>query len=194
MRGKTMSSLGTLAVALTICAGASAAAPRALVVSVGDAVAIAGTKVVCYVVSGQGQKGIACFLIGSKGLTPGTYGAALAASGKASVDQVKADRTPTSIFSRSLKSASGQKSHIYEVKVGDIFGFNVPNGTLGCSVIEITTGDSHFRGRKVACWLANAKSAFPKSYGIAVSNTFAGLFSFDALGNAGPDVYTKFQP
>ncbi len=195
MAGKTTISFVALAaVSLTICAGASAAGPRTIVVSVGDAMAITGTKVVCYALSGQGEKGIACFLIGKNGLTPGTYGAALSASGKAAVDRVKPDGSPEKIFSRSLKSATAPKSHIYNIRVGDIFGFKIPNGSLGCSVIEVTTGDPHFRGRKVACWLANTKNAFPKSYGIAVSNTFAGLFGFDAQGNPGLDVYEKFQP
>jgi hypothetical protein len=62
-------------------------------------------------------------------------------------------------------------------------------------VIDVTdrTLPAFYRGVKVSCWRATATAPLPRTYGISISNTFAGVFAFDAHGKIEKDAIVRRQ-
>ena len=173
--------------------GSTAATQRTVVLKIGDAVDVAGTKVACFAMTSSGKNGMACLLWGNGKPLVQTYGVGLAVDGTAVVKKIKADGSSTDIFKRRLKRAS----KVYRLGVGNTFGFAINQRVaLGCRVLNITNRSLApvYRGVKVSCWRATATKPLPHTYGISISNKFAGVFAFDAKSRVGKDAIVKRQP
>jgi hypothetical protein len=172
-----------------------AAAAKSIEIAPGDTVDVAGTKVLCFAVSADGKKGIGCFLAAANGFIPGTYGSQLSEAGDAVVSKVNANGSSTAVWQhRSKASARTAVGKYYKVNVGDTFGFTIKGGSVGCTVFAIATGGPKYAGRRVVCFRAVKTKPVPKSYGLVVSDKFAGSLRFDAKGNVGPTTFVRFQP
>jgi hypothetical protein len=182
-----------LATALAVVPAATA---NTFEVAVGDTIDISGTDVACLIVSGN-SKGINCFLATHRGVIASTYGIELYELGAASVNQVNATGTGArQIWKRTVASARTRTRAglYYQANLGDSFWFTIKGGFLGCKVIDVTTGSPKFQGRKIECFRTTQTTAFPNTYGVVLSNKFAGSFHFDANGKPAADSFVRFQP
>lgn len=188
-----------LAVALVLAvtlgpAGSVAAAPTSSVrLSVGDAVDVVNTKIACYAIKSNGKVGMACALL--KGSKPQTasYGVGLAADGTAVVTKVRRDGSGTKVFNRRLQS----HARVYRAHVGDLFGLQLTKRvSIGCRVIRVTSSvvQPLYRGLKVSCWRATATAPLPQTYGVSISDKFAGVFRFDSKGRVTTWGWMRKQP
>lgn len=175
----------------------SGAGPRAgsaqVVIKVGDAVAIHGTHVGCYGVTDDRRDGIVCFKVDSKGFTPGTFGVGIAEDGTSTAYKIRENRTPRRIFRRMLQGFQAPAAASAEAKtivlgVGKVF--NLKGTSILCQIVKITTGVAPlYRGVKVGCFRADSAGALPNTYGVAVTDKFAGVFRFKANRDVGADVF-----
>ena len=180
-------------VAAALVPAASAAPQRSIPLKIGDAIDVVGTRIACFAIKSNGKNGRACVLL--KGSTPivGSYGAGLAVDGTAVLNKIKADGTADQVFKRRLQAART----VYKVKTGDLFGFQITNTlSLGCRVINVTQTNvaAVYRGVKVSCWRATATQPLPNTYGVSISDKFAGVFRFDGKGNVTSWGLMKPQP
>jgi hypothetical protein len=181
-----------LAVALAVVPAAAAITVQ---MGTGDTVDVVSTKIGCFYVNSQNQRGIGCYLSSNKGLTIGTYGIAISEKGDAVVSKVDSKRSPIGLwFSRTKASARTHAIRYYSLTKGDSFGFRVNGIDTGCSVIDISTGGPQFKGRRVVCFRSIKTKPIPNSYGVVVSNTFVGSFRFTAKGTIGPNAFVRLQP
>lgn len=188
-----------LAVALVLAAvlsttGLAAAAPASSIkLSVGDAVDVLNTRIACYAIRSNGKVGMACTLLrGSKPITA-SYATALAADGTAVVTKVKSDGSGAKVFKRRLQD----RARVYRAGVGDLFGLQLTSRvSIGCRVIRVTSAlvQPLYRGLKVSCWRATAATPLPKTYGVSISDRFAGVFRFDAKGRVTTWGWVRKQP
>lgn len=182
---------------VTTCAATAAAAPAATIrLSIGDAVDVVGTKIACFALTSSGKDGVGCVLWSGKKPIAGTFGVGLAVDGTAVVNRVKPDGTAQRIFKRRLQSHA-RAVKVYRVRVGDVFGFPIDNTrSLACRVINVTDKNlaAFYRGVKVSCWRATATAPLPRSYGVSISDSFAGAFAFDANGKLEPSGFLRRQP
>jgi hypothetical protein len=172
---------------------AGAASSSVTKLSVGDAVLVKGTKIVCYALKSNGKIGMACLLLKGNKPQTGSYGAGLAEDGTAVLNKIKADGSSQKIFKRKLQAAHT----VYRVKVGDIFGLALPHGLSdGCKVINVTSASVApiYRGTKVSCWRSTATAPLPKTYGVSISDKFAGVFKFDGHGKVTSWGFVRKQP
>jgi hypothetical protein len=178
----------TAALATVPVAGASSIA-----IAPGDTIDVTGTSVACVVVGNK--EGVGCFLVGLSGLVPGTYGSQLSKAGDAVVVKVAANGSVTPVWRHRAKAgARATPPKYYKVKAGDTFGFAIKGGTIGCTVFDIRTGGAKYAGRRVVCFRAVKTRPIPLSYGVVVSDKFAGSLRFDAKGNVGATQFVRFQP
>ena len=185
--------------ALPLSAGARPGAASAnVVIKVGDAVAVAGTHIGCYGVTGDGKDGIVCFKVDAKGLAPGTFGIGAAEGGEVTAYKIKANREPKRIFKRTLQAAAapavaGKATKTITLGVGKVFG--LAKTDILCQILKITKGVAPlYRGVKVGCFRADTSGVLPSTYGVVLSDKFAAVFRFDAQGNAGPSLFERKQP
>jgi hypothetical protein len=187
----------TAAVAVCLSATAAAAPSTTIRLSIGDAVEVVGTKIACFAITSNGKDGIGCVLLkGSKPIT-GTFGVGLAFDGTAVVSKVKPDGTAQRIFKRRLQGIATARSATYRVRVGDLFGMPIDSKiNLGCRVINVTdtSFEPLYRGVKVSCWRATTTAAVPRSYGVSISDKFAGVFAFQANGKLASNGFVRRQP
>jgi hypothetical protein len=159
---------------------------------------VAGTHVGCYGVSGGGKDGVVCFKVDSKSLAPGTFGVGIAEDGEVTAYRIQADRTPKRIFKRTLQAIAAPETPIKAEKtitlgVGKVF--NLKGTNVLCQILEVTKGVAPlYRGVKVGCFRANTNGVLPSTYGVAMSDKFAGVFRFDSKANPGPSVFERKQP
>lgn len=188
-----------LAVALALAAGiastglAAAASSSTIKLSLGDAVDVLHTKIACYALKSNGKAGVACILLKGSKPQARSYGIGLAADGTAVVNRIKRDGSATRVFKRRLQS----HSRVYRVRTGDLFGLQLTNRvSLGCRVLRITSKQVKplYRGVKVSCWRATATAPLPKTYGVSISDKFAGVFRFDAKGRVTSWGWVRKQP
>jgi hypothetical protein len=180
-------------VAAVLVPAASAAPQRSIPLKIGDAIDVVGTRIACFAIKSNGKNGMACVLL--KGSTPivGSYGAGLAVDGTAVLNKIKADGTSDQVFKRKLQAAGT----VYKVKTGDLFGLQITNTvSLGCRVINVTATnvEAVYRGVKVSCWRATATRPLPNTYGVSISDRFAGVFRFDGKGNVTSWGFVRQQP
>ena len=180
-------------VAAALVPAASAAPQRSIPLKIGDAIDVVGTRIACFAIKADGKNGMACVLL--KGSSPlvGSYGAGLAVDGTAVLNKIKADGTADQVFKRRLQAART----VYKVRTGDLFGLQITNKvSLGCRVINVTQTNvaAVYRGVKVSCWRATATQPLPNTYGVSISDKFAGVFRFDAKGNVTSWGLMKPQP
>jgi len=156
-------------------------------------VLVKGTKIVCYALKSNGKIGMACLLLKGNKPQVGSYGAGLAEDGTAVINRIQKDGSAKKVFKRKLQAQSG---HVYRVKVGDVFGLALGHGISdGCKVIHVGSGAQPlYRGTKVSCWRATATAPLPKTYGVSISDKFAGVFRFDAKGNVTRWGWVRKQP
>lgn len=182
-----------LATALAVVPAATA---NTFAVAVGDTIEITGTDVACLIVSGN-PRGINCFLATHRGVIASTYGIELSENGATVVNKVNATGTGARpVWTRTVAGARTRTRAraYYRAGRGDSFTFAINGGFLGCLVIDVTTGDPKFRGRKIECFRTTTLTPIPNTYGVALSNKFAGSFHFDATGKPGSDSFVRFQP
>ena len=187
-----------VAVALLVTAvqlsGANAASTGTIKLKVGDAVAVAGTKIACYAIHSNGKDGIGCLLLkGAKPMTA-SYGVGIAGEGTVTLNRIKADGSGTKIFKRRSPQAGGT---VYKAHIGDLFGWQISEKiALACRVLNITSGSVQAAGRgvRVSCWRATATEPVPRSYGVTISDKIAGVFRFDAKGNVTSWGLVRRQP
>ncbi|HSP73875.1 MAG TPA: hypothetical protein VLN26_15990 [Gaiellaceae bacterium] len=168
--------------AAALVPAASAAPQRSIPLKVGDAIDVVGTRIACFALRSNGKNGMACVLLEGSDPIVGSYGAGLAVDGTAVLNKIKADGTSADVFRRKLQAART----VYKVKTGDLFGLKITNTvSLRCRVIDVTATnlEAVYRGVKVSCWRATATRPLPNTYGISISDRFAGVFRFDAKGN-----------
>ena len=174
--------LAVAAVALTTAASASGASSSSIPLKIGDAIDVLNTKVACYAINSNGKDGVACVLLDAKGRPlAGSFGAGLAIDGTAVLTKINKDGTSTQVFKR--KAAA--RRTVYRVRPGDVFGIQITSKVaLGCHVLNVTSTlvEPLYRGVKVSCWRATATTPLAKTYGISISDKFAGAFRFDARG------------
>lgn len=184
-----------LVLAVTICAtGSVAAAPTsAIKLSIGDAVDVLNTKVACYALKSSGKPGMACVLLRGSNPITGSYGIGLASDGTAVVNRVKPDGSGAHVFKRRLQS----HARVYRVRIGDLFGLQLTSKvSMGCRVIRVTSSlvQPLYRGIKVSCWRATATAPLPTTYGVSISDKFAGVFRFDGKGRVTTWGWMRKQP
>lgn len=182
--------------ALVLAAGGAARPQETIRLRIGDVVDVAGTKIVCVAINSSKKDGVACVLWAKGKPIVGTYGAGLAVDGTAVLNRLKADGSAQQIFKRRLSSA-GARQTVRTVHVGDLFGFPIDNRiSLGCRVLRIADAKlaAFYRGVRVSCWRATATAPLPHSYGIAISDRFAGVFAFDSAGVLAKDGVVRRQP
>jgi hypothetical protein len=168
-------------VAAALVPAASAAPQRSIPLKIGDAIDVVGTRVACFALRSNGKNGMACVLLRGSNPIVGSYGAGLAADGTAVLNKIKADGSADDVFRRKLQAART----VYKAKTGDLFGLQLTNTIgLGCRVIDVTATNLApvYRGVKVSCWRATATQPLPNTYGVSISDRFAGVFRFDAKG------------
>jgi hypothetical protein len=183
-----------IAVCGTAAAGAGARSSANVRLEVGDAVDVLHTKIACYAIKSNGKIGMTCVLLKGSKFLKGSYGVGLAEDGTAVVTKVKPDGSLKRIFKRRLQARTG---HVYRVRVGDAFGLQLTSKVaLGCHVLRITTKSlpAIYRGLKVSCWRATATKPLAKTYGVSISDKFAGVFRFDAKGRVTPWGWVRKQP
>ena len=181
-----------LAVALALVPAAAAITVQ---IAAGDTVDVVSTKIGCFYVDSQNQRGIGCYLASNKGLAVGSYGIAISQKGNAVVSKVNSHGAAITLWgNRTKASARAHAIRYFSLTKGDSFGFRVNNVDTGCSVIDISTGGPQYRGRRVVCFRSINTKPIPNSYGVVVSNKFAGSFRFNAKGAPGPTAFVRFQP
>ena len=161
--------------------GASAASHASILLKVGDAVEVVGTRVACFAITASGKSGVACVLLRGSKAAVGTYGAGLSVDGTAIITRIRANGSGATVFKRRLQSARS----VYKVQIGDRFGLQISSSVaLGCTVINVTSRavGSLYRGVKVSCWRATTTTPLGNTYGISISDKIAGWFRFDAKG------------
>ena len=94
------------------------------------------------------------------------------------------------------KKASARKHAIryLELPKGDTFGFKLNNIDIGCAILDLSAGGARFSGRRVVCFRSTKTKPIPLSYGVVMSDKFAGSFRFDAKGRPGKNSFVSFQP
>lgn len=187
---------------LALLATAASARPATsavdVVIKVGDAVAIAGTHIGCYGVTGDGKDGVVCFKVDSNGLAPGTFGVGAVENGEVAAYKIRSNREPKRIFKRTLAAAdepalTAASAKTIKLGVGKIF--NLEGTSLLCQIVKVTKGvPPLYRGVKVGCFRADAAGPLPSAYGVALTDRFAGVFRFDSSRNAGPNIFVRAQP
>lgn len=186
-----------LAALAIVAAGAGAAAGlQAIpVLKVGDTVDVLGTKIACFAVRASGKDGFGCFEADSKGLIAKTYGVAIAEDGTVTINRVNADGSTTRVYRHTPRPLLPARAGKY-VKLGPGRAFTLSGTSLICEILKITDPavPALYRGTKVACYLARASGPKPNTYGVAVSNRFAGVYRITAAGKPGADVAIKKQP
>lgn len=174
--------------------GRVAAAPSsAIKLSVGDAVDVLNTNVACYALKSNGKVGMACALLRRSNPITGSYGVALAADGTAVVTKVKPGGSGQKVFERRLQS----HARLYRAAVGDLFGLQLSSRvSIGCRVIRVTSSlvQPLYRGLKVSCWRATSAAPLPRTYGVSISDKFAGVFRFDSKGRVTTWGWVRKQP
>jgi hypothetical protein len=174
--------LGCLLVA-ALPSGSTAASNRTVELKMGDAVDVAGTRIACFALRTGGKNGMACVLWAKNKPLTGSYGVGLTTDGTAVLNKVKADGSSLKIFKRRLASVGAVKSKVYRLGVGSLFGLQIDARlALGCRVINVKDSSlaAFYRGVKVSCWRATATEPLPRTYGVSISDKFAGVFAFDA--------------
>ncbi len=173
---------------LAALALAGPASARTVEIRLGDTVDVAGTKLLCLAAESSGVKGIGCYEANAKGFIPGTYGAALGEDGRVSVHKIDAKGTPQRIF-RKLASRGGR---YLKLGVGDVFYLK---GTrVACELANVRDVPAAYRGIKVGCYIGTTTGFKPLSYGIAVSDKYAGVFRMNKDGKGSTDVFERRQP
>ena len=162
------------------------------VLKVGDLVDVLDTKVGCFAVTGEGKKGIVCALLNANGPIPRTYAAAIRADGRVYGYVIKANGEPKEVFERAPQAVGGGLA--LERAGRDIPGrpgqrFGLAGTSVLCEIVRVRSGPAVYRGIKAGCYRST-----PGGFGIAVSDTFAGVFRFRTNGQPGPNVWVKFQP
>jgi hypothetical protein len=181
-------------------AGALALVPGAAALTIqmaaGDTVDVVGTKLACFFIPSKTVQGIGCYQSSNKGLTVGTYGVAISQTGDTIVTRVNAKGAPITLWgSRKKASARGHATRYFSLTKGDSFGFRIAGIDTGCTILDLfPKGDARYQGRRVVCFRSKKTKPLPNSYGVVVSNKFAGSFRFDAKGNPGPTTFREFQP
>ena len=136
---------------------------------------------------------MACVLLKGSAPLVGSYGAGLAVDGTAVLNKLKADGTSERIFKRRLQAVRT----VYKVKPGDLFGLQITDTvSIGCRVINVTATNvaAVYRGIKVSCWRATATQPLPNTYGVSISDKFAGVFRFDGKSNVTSWGISRNQP
>lgn len=188
--------LAAVATAAVLVTGGSAASERTVLLRIGDAVDVAGTKVACFAIESNGKDGVACVLWGKNTARAGTYGVGLAVDGTAVLNRIKADGTSRRIFKRKLQGRE-RAGKTYRARVGDLFGLQISAArSLGCKVIDVKSRNLAplYRGVKVSCWRATTRSALPNTYGVTISDKLAGVYRYDGKGRPSKDVVLRRQP
>jgi len=187
--------LATAVVFLAAAGTASGTSTTSIPMKIGDAIDVLNTKVACYAITSNSKSGIACVLISKTKGNPiaGTYGTGLTVGGEAVVNRITKTGA-TTLFKRTLKA----RQTVYRVKPGDLFGLQITDKiALGCHVLNVTSTvvAAKYRGIRVSCWRATATAPLPTTYGMSISDKFAGVFRFDAKGAVSSSGgYEKTQP
>ena len=172
-----------LITAALMAPGANAAATRSIELRVGDAVAVAGTKVVCFPYDAS-LAAIACALWRGAVPVAGTYSTRLAADGTVTLTKVARDGLGAAVFTRKPQA----RETVYRARPGDRFGWRIGAGVrLECVVAG--TGPIG-----VTCRRTRGAAALAGSYGISISDRAAGVIRFDANGRATSGVVSRAQP
>lgn len=182
-----------LALAAVLAASASATSQKTVQLKVGDAVDVRQTGVACFAIVSGGKRGIACVLWQNGKPKVGTFGVGLAADGTAIVNKITAGGNSTTVFKRRLSSAAAT----YRLGVGDVFGLQLANDVvLGCKILNITDTKLApiYRGTKVSCWRSKNVQPLPHTYGVSISDKFAGVFAFDNKGDVLSEGFLRKQP
>ena len=184
MRGRVAA---TLAAGAMLGMTAQAAAGTTTEIQEGDIVAVKGTAVLCVAVTSNGLLGMGCFKSDRDGNPrPGSFTAGLARNGTVAVSRIKADGTGQRVFRRKLQG-SGES---YTAEVGDAFG--LAGTDIGCNVARIgNTAPVLYRGVRITCYLLDDDGLRPSTYGIAISNRFAGVFAITAGGEPGQNAFVR---
>ncbi len=173
---------------LATLALAGPASARTVEIRLGDTVDVAGTKLLCVAAESSGIKGIGCYEANAKGFVPGTFGAALGEDGRVSAHKIDAKGQPQRIF-RKLASRSGR---YLKLTVGDVFYLK---GTrVACEIANPQDVPAAYRGVKVGCYIGTATGVKPLTYGIAISDRYAGIFRMSKDGKSSTDVFERRQP
>jgi hypothetical protein len=171
--------VAALVVAAAQVAGANAAPQTSILLKVGDAIDVVGTKIACFAINSSSKDGVACVLLKSSKPMIGSYGVGLAVDGTVTLNKLKADGTGAPVFKRKPQA----RHTVYKARVGDLFGLQIDSTTsLGCRVLNVTStlAGPVYRGVKVSCWRATATAPLPGTYGVSISDKMAGVFRFDA--------------
>jgi hypothetical protein len=172
---------------------AESANPASIELAVGDTVLVTGTRVGCFAIVSNGKAGMACVLLAKGKPIAGSFGSGLAVDGTAVVTRLKADGSAEQVFKRRL----GASPRTYRVGAGEGFGLRVSaKVNLGCRVLDVTSTlvEPLYRGRKVSCWRATETAPLPGTYGVSISDTFAGVFRFDAKSRVTTWGFVRRQP
>jgi hypothetical protein len=180
-----------LAGALSIVPAASAVTVQ---MSAGDTVDVMGTKIACFFLPSKTAQGIRCNLASNKGLTKLTYGIAISQRGDAIVTTVTAKGGLVTLWGSRKKASARAKIRYFQLTKGDSFGFRVKGVDTGCTILDLPNPDARYAGRRVVCFRSIKMKPIANSYGVVLSNKFAGSFRFDAKGNPGATTFRSFQP
>lgn len=65
---------------------------------------------------------------------------------------------------------------------------------VACEIVNVKDGPAAYRGVKVGCYIGTTEGVKPLSYGIAVSDRYAGIFRMNKAGTSSTDVFVRRQP
>jgi hypothetical protein len=189
--------LAGLVLATLVVGGAAAAPQRTVQLKIGDAVDVTGTRVACFALQKAGKKGVGCALWAKNKPVVRSYSVGLAVDGTAVLSKINADGSSVDVFKRRLAARGSPREKVYRLRVGDVFGLQIDaRVALGCRVINVTDTAlaAIYRGVKVSCWRATATKPLPHTYGISISDKFAGVFAFDARSKITAKGVLRKQP
>jgi hypothetical protein len=172
----------------------AAAAPVQL--KVGDSVDVTSTKIGCFTEYSAGRRAITCELTTTKGPVKSTYGIGINARGDTIVTHINATGkgAKTVWAARGIASARAQMATYYELRTGDTFGFHITGGDIGCDILNIKQSVAEYSGIRVVCFRSIKGKPIANSYGVVLSNKFAGQFKFTAKSAPGATTFVRPQP
>lgn len=192
-------SLAAAACALVVLTAgpATAASRRTVELRIGDAVDVSGTRIACFALSPGGKRGVGCALWAKGKPVDRSFTVGLAVDGTAILSRLNADGSRFDVFKRRLQGRGASAGKIYRLGIGDLFGLQIDSRVaLGCRIIKVTDADlaAIYRGVKVSCWRATATKPLPRTYGVSISDKFAGVFAFDAKSRIVSKGIVRRQP
>jgi hypothetical protein len=181
--------LGLTTTILALALTTEPAFARMITIEAGDTAVVVDSKVVCSASTARGHVRVACFKSAAGKPIEGSIGISIADTGRVAVNRVEGDGSVAGVFQRSPQGAGG----VFRVYFGD--RFRVAGTPILCDVIRgLATSPPLFRGLKTRCYRTNLRGPVLQSFGVVVSDRFAGVFAFDRFGAPGRDVYIQKQP